>query len=277
MLQLAEIARREELRQAHSLSEIAINARPFCGGIASRAHPGSWLNTSVGMGFDGPINPHEITELITWFADQGIEPRIELCPFAHDSLTTALAANNFVPRTFENVFFKELNPDHPVVPPHPLNDTIEIRQVDPTDAAVVRAYSRAVMTGFLPPGATISEESLETSARVLRHPRTVAFAAWSNGHVVAGGAMEIAGEVCALFGMSTVPSHRRAGIQHAIIAARLNHAAAAHVKFATIGSKPNIATERTARRFGFQLAYTKIHLVRPGIRPDGTPLAPVSE
>lgn len=277
MLQLADIARREELRQAQSLSEVSVESRRCCGGVASRAHHGSWLNTAVGMGFDGPIDPREIDELIAWFVERGVEPRVELCPFAHDSLTITLAQHGFVPRTFENVFFRELDADQPVMPPQPLHDEIEIRRVDPADSTVVVAYSRAVMAGFLPPDVQISEESLETSARVLRHPRTVAFAAWSNGQIVGGGAMEIAGDVCSLFGMSTVHTHRRMGIQNAIIAARINHAAEDGVKIATIGSKPNIATERTARRFGFQLAYTKVHVVRPGTSAQGVPLACVAE
>lgn len=277
MLQLADIARREELRQARSLGEVAVESRRCCGGVACRAHRGSWLNTAVGMGFDGPIDPRQLDELVAWFVEHGVEPRVELCPFAHETLTMGLAKQAFVPRTFESVFFRQLNAREPIVPHHPLQGAIEIRRVDANDAAVVGAYSRAVIAGFLPRDFVISEESLETSTRVLMHPRTVAFAAWSGGQVVGGGAMEIAGEVCALFGMSTVHTHRRLGIQSAIIAARLNHAAVEGVGFATIGSKPNIATERTARRFGFQLAYTKVHVVRPGIGPDGTPLAAISE
>ncbi len=277
MVQLAHIARREEQRQAQSLSEVAVEARAFCGGVASRAHHGSWLNTSVGMGFDGVVDGRETDELVAWFVERGIEPRVELCPYADESLTRRLAERGFVPRTFENVLFRDLSADEVVFAPYALERSIEIRRVVATEEAEVRAYSRAVIAGFLPPGAEISEESLDTSARVLRHARTVAFAAWADGQIVGGGAMEIAGEVCALFGMSTVHTHRRMGVQGAVIAARLNHAAACGAKFATIGSKPGIATERTSRRFGFQLAYTKVHVVRPGEGADGKRLAAVTD
>jgi GNAT superfamily N-acetyltransferase len=61
-----------------------------------------------------------------------------------------------------------------------------------------------------------------------------------------------------------LPEFRRRGIQQALIAARLNYAAARGARLATIGSKPGAGTERNVRRMGFATAYTKPVMVRPG-------------
>ena len=105
----------------------------------------------------------------------------------------------------------------------------------------------------------------------------MAFGAWRGAELIGGGAMELIDDQCALFGMSTDISHRRRGVQGAVIAARLNYAAANGATLATIGAMPGIATERNVRRLGFQLAYTKVHLVKPGRGNDGRVLASVTD
>ena len=70
--------------------------------------------------------------------------------------------------------------------------------------------------------------------------------------------------VWAFFGLRVLPEFRRRGIQQALIAARLNYAAARGARLATIGSRPGAGTERNVRRMGFATAYTKPVMVRPG-------------
>lgn len=72
------------------------------------------------------------------------------------------------------------------------------------------------------------------------------------------------GRVVAMFGASVLPTFRNRGVQQALIAARLNHGIEHGATMSSIGSKPGIPTERNARRMGFQLAYTKVHVVKPG-------------
>ena len=75
--------------------------------------------------------------------------------------------------------------------------------------------------------------------------------------------------IVALFGLAVVPEYRRRGVQQALIAERLRLARDAGARVATIGSRPGHSTERNVRRMGFQTAYTKVSLVRPGagLRP----------
>ncbi len=71
-------------------------------------------------------------------------------------------------------------------------------------------------------------------------------------------------KAAALFALAVLPAYRRRGVQQALIAARLRAAAEAGATVVTISALPGVATERNARRMGFQVAYTKVVLVRPG-------------
>lgn len=288
MLALADIARIEERRLVAGLAAVAPESRRLGSGLLCRGAPGTWINLAVGLGMDdlppaqADLNPAEshaqVEALIAWFEEVGIEPRVELCPFAHRSFVAALAARGFVPRGFENTLFYDLSPSHiePASLPHhplPANVTIELINRDSDEARW--AYARAVAAGFATEKQPATDEDAALWARVIRASFVQSFAAHAEGRIVGGGAMEIhpkiAGDAtaAALFGLSVLPEFRRKGIQSALIAARLRAAAAAGCTVATIGARPGVATERNARRMGFQIAYTKVVLVRPG--PELTP------
>ena len=280
MLAYADFARAEEARQAKALAEIADAARPFAGGIAGRSSPGNWSNSSVGMGLKGPVTQGEVDEVVAWFQEAGIEPRFEVCPFADPSLVAALETHRAVALIFENTFFRALSASERVSPLVETPRGLKIERVDPSDAAAVRQYSAVAMSGFLPDGESPSEEDFAVSARVVAHPRTVAMLATIDGEPAGAGAaavsdpIEIGGgangdaggtRVLAMFGASVLARFRNRGVQQALMAARLNHGIEHGAAMASIGAKPGIATERNARRMGFGLAYTKVHVVKPGV------------
>lgn len=269
---LAEVARLEERRLAVGVSEVADLSIPFAGGRASRGAAGAWTNSAIGAGFDGPVTADAVAQACDWYESAGIEPRVEVAPFAHPTLIEALGRHGFVLRAFENVFMHSLADleTHALAAPPPEGITIEI--VDPGDARAVDEYARVVLGGFMPAPRPLPEGHLETYRRVARHPRTVAVVAREGGRAVGGGAVEVTGAVGALFGLSVAEGHRRRGIQLAMMAWRLRLAAERGATVVTISARPNVPTERNARRVGFAVAYTRAILVRPG---EG--LAPVDE
>ncbi|GJQ30507.1 MAG: GNAT family acetyltransferase [Phycisphaerae bacterium] len=269
-LELREIARREEGRQARALAEAAEFALPIAGGTVGRGVPGLWHNYAVGLGLAGPVADADLDAAIAFHADHGVEPRIELCPFAHDSLLAGLAKRGFVLRLFEMTFFRALDPECPVQPVFTPPADLRVEIVNAADPAAVREFARTAIAGFLPPEQAITDDMIESASRNVRHPRSVAVVGRLDGQTIAAGAMEVAGESCALFGLSVAPAFRRRGIQQAMLAWRLNHAASRGCRFACIGGKPGEGTERNVRRMGFTLAYTKVHLVKPG--PGLTPM-----
>ena len=142
---------------------------------------------------------------------------------------------------------------------------MEILRLDPANDAQVREYARVCSSGFLPPGMTeLPPDQFEVSMRAARHTRSIGLLAMLDGRCVGAGGMGMHNHVAALFGLSVLPEFRRRGIQQALIAARLNIAAENGARVATIGSRPGAGTERNVRRMGFQTAYVKPMVVRPG-------------
>lgn len=274
MLDLAELARIEERRLSLGLASVALEHRWLPGGgVLTRGEAGTWINTSAGLGMAHDAVPDaDLDALVEWFESAGIEPRTEVCPFAHESLVRGLAARRFVLRGFENVFFREIVPGQLVEAPSPLGGGIRVERVAVLDDGPIWEYAAAVARGFVPPDKEPAPEDITLWVRCLRQPAVMAFAAWADGRIVGGGAMEIpldatepgAKRGAALFGLSVLPQYRRRGVQQALIAARLEAAAQAGAVVATVGASPGVPTERNARRMGFQLGYTKAVLVRPG-------------
>jgi GNAT superfamily N-acetyltransferase len=264
-MDMLEIAKLEEGRQAEALAELADEVLRIGGGVAGRGAKGSWLNNANGMGLAGPVSEDEVAELARWYESAGIEPRIELCPMADDSLIRALENLRFRVRAFENVLFREIATGERVRPVVDPPAGLKIKIVDPANEAESLEYVRVCSSGFLPPGQTeLEPEHVEVSLSVVRHPRTVAMMAMLDGRCAGAGGMGMHEHVCALFGLSVLPEFRRRGVQQALIAARLNYAAERGARVATIGSRPGAGTERNVRRMGFQTGYTKPVMVRPG-------------
>jgi hypothetical protein len=65
-----------------------------------------------------------------------------------------------------------------------------------------------------------------------------------------------------LFADSTIAEFRRAGLHRELIAARLNDAAAQGCDLATSSTLPGSGSQRNYERLGFQVAYTKLTMVR---------------
>lgn len=261
---LFEIALAEEARIARSVADVADDSEPFAGGIMSRGAPGAWTNSAYGPGLAGPVDDSEVARLIEFYEPRGIEPRVELSPFAHPTLLASLERERFTLKLFENVFYRDLDAAGDSSSPHDPPPGLTIERVDPADAAAVEAYAQLVLTCFLPDLDPLPEGLLQVFRRVVRHPRAVCIVARLDGRAVGASGLETLGPVAALFGAGVVPEARRKGVQQAMLAWRLNEASRLGARFATISSRPRVATERNVRRMGFQVAYTKAILTRPG-------------
>lgn len=264
-MDLIEVARLEEARHARAMAEGAPESRPFGGGVAARGHPGSWVNAVVGAGLEGNVGRTELEQIVAWYESARIETRLDLTPFVDRGLLGHCAAMGFVLRSFESVFFRVMARGERITPVHPTPPGLVIREVDRHDDAALRAYVLVAMSGFHPEGQGPTEDDVRLTMAFARHPRTVWFSAELDGVVVGAGACEVVeGRVAALFGASVRPAFRRRGVQQALLAARLALAAERGCVIATIGSRPGAATERNVRRLGFQAAYDKVILCRPG-------------
>lgn len=280
LIPLAEVARLEEGQAAHALATMADEARPFFSGVMARGAPGLWSNNVIGAGLDGPVSPDAGRQIRDFYEPRGVEPRVELCPFAHETLRTALAAEGFTLALWEMVFFRPLDAARPVSPAVPLTAPVTLEALDRGDAETIRVAARLATACFAGPDHVFSEDDHELFRRNACSPSTVtviARAAGGPGEPGGPGGGRVVGVAgmavhtppgrpafSGHYGAAVDPAWRRQGVQQAMLAWRLNEAARRGCVIATIGSRPGVATERNVRRLGFEHAYTKVVLTRPG-------------
>jgi GNAT superfamily N-acetyltransferase len=228
--------------------------------------PGSWQNQASGVGLDGFVEDSEVEAMVEFYVSRGVEPRVELSPFAHPSLIGALAERNFVVREFEHVLARELpageDLDAQLPFGRPAGLALEI--VDKADAAAIEAAVQATMCGFYP-DQSVPKPMADACRTTLLLDSTLTFLARIDGELAAAGSLSAGSQVASLMGVSTAPTFRGRGIQQALIVARLAAARERGCVLTTIGSRPGMSTERNAIRLGFRVAYTKVIVVRPGV------------
>ena len=261
---LADVARLEERHVAGVLKGMADEWRPFAGGVMSRGAPGAWFNRAQGAGLDGPVDASEVDRFIAFYEERGIEPRIDLCPFAHESMIAALADRRFVVRRFLTVLHRPIAMDRDDVIDHPAPPGLTIEPIDPSDAGAIEDFGRQWVVGFENSDSARIEETMRSARRVVEREDSIAVRAMVDGRCVGAGGLELDGELASLFGVCVAPDMRRKGIQLALLAWRLRRAREAGARVATIESRAGIATETNAMRKGFSVAYTKVTMVRPG-------------
>jgi GNAT superfamily N-acetyltransferase len=115
--------------------------------------------------------------------------------------------------------------------------------------------------GFAPPDPDLFAR---LELRMLEAPGTRSFMAVVDDEPAAAGSCEVAPPCAALFGLTTLDRFRRRGCQRALMIARLRAAQEAGCRYASIHSRPDVATGRNALRLGFHVAFTKCIVARPG-------------
>lgn len=263
-----EIALLEERRQARGQETLADLSVDFAGGTMGFSGKGSWTNQATGAGLAGPVDPAEIDRFVDFYVTRGVQPQIEVCPFAHESLVRGLADRGFVVRTFENVLAHQVTPeeDFGALLLNGWPDGLTLAHVDPRRSDEVEVFVDVSTSGFRPPDAPVPETMARVARRAVQRADTDAFLARLGGTLAGASSMSTGGGIANLGGTSVLPAFRRRGLQQALIVRRLERARERGCRLVTIHSRPGIPTERNAGRLGFQVAYTKVLMVMP--RPD---------
>lgn len=262
---LVEIARRFERKQATSAVALATESAPLADGWMAFAGVGSYLNKSCGYGFERDVTDAELDALVDFFASRGVEPKAELSPFTSQALLKGLADRGFVLREFETVLYRPLRAGEDLTRLTQGSPTgLRVERVDPSDDAAVSRFVEVAGSGFVPEGESMPEVFREAALRSARHPTTDAYVAWIDGVAAGAGSCEVSDGMTSLFGTSVVPAYRRRGVQQALIAARLQRGLEKGSDLAVIMSSPGIPTERNSMRLGFQMAYSRAVLAKPG-------------
>jgi GNAT superfamily N-acetyltransferase len=232
---------------------------PIAGGNAIFAGTQSPVTKGTGIGVADPITAAELDTFEAFFRSRSATPRLEVCPLAPDPLHRLLRTRGYRLDGFTSMHVREANPAD--LAPAPTD--IRIVRVAPN---LLDTFCETLGRGFAEgaePPATVRDLPRAT----FHNPISTCFLAYLDGQPAGAAGMAItpAGPafpghsrpLAALFGASTLPAARRRGIQTALVAIRLAHAAAAGCDLAVIHSKPGTSSERNIARAGFRLAYTK--------------------
>ncbi|BBZ32113.1 GNAT family N-acetyltransferase [Mycolicibacterium confluentis] len=234
---------------------------PLAGGYAVSAEDGSPMNKVVGLGFDGVPDDKALTDVEAAFAAFGAPVQVELSNLADPDVGAALTARGYRLVGFEDVLGRDLTAPTPA----PASG-ITVRKAD---ADELDAWVDAIVDGFAHPdgeGVLSHEEFphdvLERAERDFEAAGAVAYIAECSGAVVGAGSVRFTSGVAQLTGAATRPSHRRRGVQAAMLATRLADAAATGCDLAVVTTAPGSTSQKNVQRSGFHLLYTRAVLVR---------------
>ncbi len=186
----------------------------------------------------------DIDEIEQFFADRMAPVTFSLTPFAGSALLTNLIRRGYEFGTFENTLVRAVTPadicDDPDVQP----------AADPQTWSQLMAEACFVV---------VSNMSRELGQTLFALPG-------SHNLIIgpAAAAQLVIRDSLAIFQCDgTLPPFRREGLQLKLIRARLSIAAEAGCNLATADTEPGSQSQRNYERLGFQVAYTKITLLKP--------------
>jgi GNAT superfamily N-acetyltransferase len=279
MLELSQLVRLEEARQAQGVAAVADEAVPFAGGFLCFGGLGSWASTALGCCLTDPppnrpgkpgLKPDERAELVSYFERRGAVPTIVVPAdgLPGSQLAAGLVAEGFVVASSIEIWARAVAPGDALIEPTlPAGYAIEV--VDPVDPVAVDEQIAAANRGFFARGETIDRHTFRIGRRMVADPRVVSLVVRHGGKAVAGASIERFDPIAALITASVDEQHRRQGLQRALIDWRIAHAARTGIRVVTMGSTPGTTTARNATRAGFTFAYRRLvwHRPAPGLVP----------
>jgi ribosomal protein S18 acetylase RimI-like enzyme len=242
------------------------------GTVAVYGGPGKPFNKVAGLGF-APLDEADIERLEALYDARGGEIRVEQSSLADPAVASMLTRRGYALIGYENVLGLPLTAD--VVSAFAREREaarthgIEIAAAAPAETGT---WIRTATEGFLtpdrfdgpPPTETFARESIERIFEDFSGAPGCAFYLARRGGAIAGsGALRIVDGLAQLAGASTLPPHRRRGVQSALMRARLVEASAAGCDLAVVTTEPASKSQENVQRAGFALLYVRAILVRP--------------
>jgi GNAT superfamily N-acetyltransferase len=241
----------------------SVYIEPIGGGTAVFGGPGSPLSKVAGLGFT-PFEDEQLAAVEHAFEARETPLRVELSTLADPAVGARLTRRGYVLSGFENVLGLGLDASTAEAPATP-----DIRVGPAPDAS--RQWIDVVASGFLTPdvfdgppptesfGREALEEVFEDTSAV---PGFARYLAWRGSAVAGGGGLRMWNGVAQLSGASTLPKHRRHGVQTALLKFRLADAARAGCDIAVVTTEPGSKSQHNVQRQGFSLLYSRAVLIR---------------
>jgi GNAT superfamily N-acetyltransferase len=240
-----------------TLDDMGIATARFGGGsaMAMRRDVTRYWNKALGFGFDELVTGDLIAQVCAFFREHGapvavLQPAPSVLPADWDDI----CRDNGLVRGSSWV---KLGRDLGTVE-RPATDL----RVGRVDVSAAGDWASVFLRGFGMP----EDGLLEMMAASVGQPGFRSYAAWDGDEIVGAANLFVDGDVAALAGASTLPSHRRRGAQSALMAARLLDARAAGCRLAVAetgaeGPGEHNQSLHNMCRAGFSVRYERANWV----------------
>lgn len=229
--------------------------RRLAGGVATFAEPDSPFTKVAGLGFGGLPSPAELDEVEAAFAELGAPVQVELSQLAEAGAGAFFTERGYRLESYENVLGRRIGAvDFPAGVRACRDDELETWL-----SAVAEASAVADEQG-LPSHEEFPRELLVNALRDMAGVRR--YLAERDGEFAGGASFRVTGGIAQFSGAATLPSHRRRGVQTALLRARLAAAAEAGCDLAVVTTQPGSKSHQNVQRQGFDLLYARAILVK---------------
>jgi len=239
-----------------SRPEIGAAEEEICGGHMVFAGLGSPIGRATGVGFDRAITAEDLDRIEQFYRANNAPSQVDLTPLHEPAVFELFKERGYGIAELNNVLYRKLDPGEKFPPPP--NSCIVRRS--PADEAEITG--NIVETAFFPDGAPEGFRGLIAPLYQMETAR--AFVAIIDNKPVACGTGLVIPEhrVFALCGAGTLSEYRGRGLQTALLRARMSAAIEAGCEYAVVVTQGGTTSQRNAERLGFQVAYSKVTVIK---------------
>lgn len=210
--------------------------------------PESPLTQTFGLGVFDALDAAAYEALEDFFQRRSAPVHHEVSPLAPPEVLAQLTTRGYHPVELSTVLVR------PTSLPVAGSERVAVREIQPDEGPL---WARTAGQGWGSESAELASFVEAFGEVIVRAEGVHCFLAEIEGRAVAAGSLCVAGDVALLAGASTIPSARRQGAQLALLAARLEYAAARGADLAMMVAQPGSASQRNAERQGFRTVYTR--------------------
>ena len=232
----------------------------FGGLVAAWSGDCKWNSEADGWSPDAPTTREHLEGVVAYYDDRQSDANLTIAPHLDGGLLPDLHDLGFRLKGVDLQFAIDLGDAALEGARYP--EGVLVVDVDLSSEEDVAEWSR--LTGVTHFGGEQTDDDIRLDRRVVEHPNTrcLFVVDGATGERVGLGGVEVYDGLACLFMGGVLESHRRRGLQLAMIRQRLHIAREMGAHHAIIGSAPNSPTERNALRAGMRMVFPKLEFVR---------------
>jgi GNAT superfamily N-acetyltransferase len=205
---------------------------------------------TFGLGLTEDVTAEALDGMEGFFRERGSSTQHEVSPFAGVAALQLLCARGYRPIEISSVLYRRTEGEAGLEP----GDGIDVCRIGPSEAEIWTDVSARGWTHEHP---EFEDFMKEVGALLTARESSACFLATLDSSPAAAGALSIHNGVALFAGASTVPEHRRRGLQSALLRARMGFAREQDCDLAMMVTDAGSNSQRNAERQGFRIAYTR--------------------